>query len=174
MIYTSTSPPHPYNNSSFHIWVSFRSQNPMVPWTTPPFINNKSFPFYLLSLSLSLYFIFKPSQTRQPQLSPSTRPVPCNSDTTYVPSTWGSPDPPNTPFHSHLSSIHYSTRHPPTLSLTLPTTHHHISSSIITWFSKSKMLSRILTTISNKYFRRLVVKTKIQLTFLCQSNLRLF
>ena len=143
--------------SSFHIWVSFRSQNPIWshhPWTTPPFINNKSFPIYshqkifpYLSLSF-FFFFFLPSQTRQPQLSPSTRPVPCNSDTTYVPSTWGPPDLPNPPLHSLQPPILHSLLDTPTPS-TLSHSAHYTSSYIIDYHPvfQRVMLSHILNQI---------------------------
>lgn len=115
MIYTSTSPPHPYNNSSFHIWVSFRSQNPMVPWTTPPFINNKSFPFYLLSLFILFLNRVKHANhnsAHQLALSPATQ-----TPRTYLP-RGGLLTPLTPPFTATYPP--FNTRHAtPQLSLSL-------------------------------------------------------
>lgn len=133
--------------SSFHIWVSFRSQNPIWshhPWTTPPFINNKSFPIYshqkifpYLSLSFFFFFFYRVkhanhNSAHQLALSPATQ-----TPHMYLP-RGGLPTSLTPPFthYNHLSSIHYSTRQPPQLSLTLPTTHHHISSIITLVFKK--------------------------------------
>ena len=143
--------------SSFHIWVSFRSQNPIWshhPWTTPPFINNKSFPIYshqkifpYLSLSFFFFFFYRVkhanhNSAHQLALSPATQ-----TPHMYLP-RGGLPTSLTPPLHSLQPPILHSLLDTPTPS-TLSHSAHYTSSYIIDYHPgfQKVMLSHILNQI---------------------------
>lgn len=136
--------------SSFHIWVSFRSQNPIWshhPWTTPPFINNKSFSIYSHQkifpyLSLSFFFFFyrvkhaNHNSAHQLALSPATQ-----TPHMYLP-RGGLPTSLTPPSLITTTYPPFTTRHAnPLNSLSLCPLHIIIYHRLSPWFSKSNALS---------------------------------
>ena len=86
LIYTSPSPPHPYNNPIFsYLGLAFGPKTPWShhPWTTPPFINNKSFSIYshqkifpYLSLSFFFFCFFLTESNTPTTTQPINSPCP--------------------------------------------------------------------------------------------------